>query len=509
MVPPLPRLPDAMEMIEGKFYFLIHAPRQSGKTTFLFALADEINERGRMYALYCSLEVLDSVNDIHRAISTIASEILEQLAESGIDAFDRFASGYRPDPKQDDDEVLIELLTSLSASLDKDLVVLFDEVDCLSAGPLILFLKQIRFGHNDRDRTSDSRFPRSLALIGLRNLRHYTVQVRPGDESLIVVDFLNFVKKFLTLPGFTKDQIEILYGQHTEATGQVFEPSAIERAFYWSWGQPWLVNALANRVVSEILRKAPSAAITGEHMDQAAEILIRRQDTHLDYLLERLKEPSVRRVVEPVIIGAKRLPAEVRDDDLRYALDLGLLSDSGDLMPANPIYQEAIIRILAEPYERLFNKSLELARANRWVDGESLDMTSLMKTFQEVWREKSGAIKDPNGYDQAMPILVLNAYLQRIIGVGVERLSREYGLGRRRFDILVRHKGVTYPVMAMMRPQKGLEDRLEQIRDYMDVCGAKEGWLVIFDRESGKPWEEKISWETREVGGARIHLVGC
>jgi hypothetical protein len=185
------------------------------------------------------------------------------------------------------------------------------------------------------------------------------------------------------------------------------------------------------------------------------------------------------------------------------------LSDSGDLRSADPIIQKAILKFRSEPFQRRLNKSLDLAMTNCWVDGERLDMTSLMKTFQEVWREKSGAIKDPNGYDQAMPILVLNAYLQRIIGVGVERLHREFALGLGRFDILVRHQGVTYPVMAMLRPQKGLEDRLEQIKGHMDRYGAREGWLVIFDRESGKPWEEKISWETREVGGARIHLVGC
>jgi predicted AAA+ superfamily ATPase len=35
MLPVLPRLPGVDDMIEGKYYFTLHGPRQSGKTTFL------------------------------------------------------------------------------------------------------------------------------------------------------------------------------------------------------------------------------------------------------------------------------------------------------------------------------------------------------------------------------------------------------------------------------------------------------------------------------------------
>jgi predicted AAA+ superfamily ATPase len=51
-------------MIEGNYYFTLHAPRQSGKTTFLKALTNNINSLGEMYALYCSLEVCQGVTDV-------------------------------------------------------------------------------------------------------------------------------------------------------------------------------------------------------------------------------------------------------------------------------------------------------------------------------------------------------------------------------------------------------------------------------------------------------------
>jgi hypothetical protein len=43
----------------------------------------------------------------------------------------------------------------------------------------------------------------------------------------------------------------------------------------------------------------------------------------------------------------------------------------------------------------------------------------------------------------------------------------------------------------------------------MDKVGAREGWLVIFDRKSGKSWDEKIYWRTEKLPQGRIHIVGC
>jgi hypothetical protein len=373
MLPVLQLLPDVREMIEGEYYFLIHAPRLSGKTTLLKNLASEINNQGRMYAVYCSLESLERVEAIPLAISAIGSQLLLAMTRSGVEPLKALASGYRAEHEPRFDTAVFSLLDGLCSSLDKDLIVLIDEADCLAAGPLIPFLRQIRQGYYDRDDPSDTRFPRSLALAVLRNLNDYPIKIRPNAESQDVIRFFDIVKDILTLADFTKDQIETLYRQHTEATGQVFEPSAIERAWYWSEGQPWLVNALADQVVSRILLDAPSAAVTGEHMDQAAEILIRRRDPHLDSLLERLEDPRVRRVVDTAITGKKRIPTDGYLDDMKYTLDLGLLrriSGSGVLRPANPIYSETIHRFLAKHFERPNN--LGLTRATSRVDGDKL-----------------------------------------------------------------------------------------------------------------------------------------
>ena len=53
-LPPLARLnlDDLLGLIDQKKYFLLHAPRQTGKTSCLLALADYLNAGERYYAVY-------------------------------------------------------------------------------------------------------------------------------------------------------------------------------------------------------------------------------------------------------------------------------------------------------------------------------------------------------------------------------------------------------------------------------------------------------------------------
>jgi spore maturation protein CgeB len=121
----------------------------------------------------------------------------------------------------------------------------------------------------------------------------------------------------------------------------IYQPKSPRRNF-----PPWLVNALA-RQATEFWVKDVSQPITLPVIEQAKEILIQRQDTHLDSLAERLREPRVKNIIEPILSG-EELP-DVPPDDLRYILDLGICKDGNDrgIEIANPIYQEVVPRVLS------------------------------------------------------------------------------------------------------------------------------------------------------------------
>ena len=188
-------------------------------------------------------------------------------------------------------------------------------------------------------------FPWSLALIGLRDVRDYKV-ASGGSERLSTASPFNIKTRSLTRDTFTQHEVAAFYAQHTADTGQPFMADAVAQAFTLTQGQPWLVNALA-KVAVEQLASDRSQAISLALIDQAKEVLIARQDTHLDSLAERLREPRVRAIIDPML--AAQMLNDVPPDDLRFVQDLGLvrLDPAGGLAVANPIYQEVLPRVLA------------------------------------------------------------------------------------------------------------------------------------------------------------------
>ncbi|MFM7580398.1 MAG: hypothetical protein ACKO5Q_26125, partial [Microcystaceae cyanobacterium] len=50
MLPPTARLPELLPLIQQRNYFVIHAPRQVGKTTAMLALAQELTASGQYLA---------------------------------------------------------------------------------------------------------------------------------------------------------------------------------------------------------------------------------------------------------------------------------------------------------------------------------------------------------------------------------------------------------------------------------------------------------------------------
>jgi len=339
----------------------------------------------------------------------------------------------------------------------------------------------------------------------MRNIRDYKAQVRPGGSTLGSASPFNIAAESLTLKNFTEAEVGALYAQHTADTGQVFPPEAVARAHHWSQGQPWLVNALAREVVDKMLGMDYTKPVTADLFDEAAERLILRRDTHLDSLVERLREDRVRRIVEPVILGQDS-GVDLMSDDARYAVDLGLLrTDRKVWEAANPIYREVMIRTLSYSTQ----ESLSPTLVNRWVADGRLDMNGLLRGFQEFWRENADAWAEKYDYKEAAPHLILMAFLQRVVNGGAH-IDREFALGRKRLDLCVHMGPHRYPVELKLHYNAKTEaEGVAQLGEYMDTCAAKEGWVVIFDRRKERTWDERIFWRTVEADGRTVHIVGA
>ena len=271
-------------------------------------------------------------------------------------------------------------------------------------------------------------------------------------------------------------------------------------------GQPWLVNAIAEECVEIIHEYRYDEPITVDDVVAAKEKIIRARGTHVDSLMERLKEPRVRRVVEPVILG-KMQGAPRNDDDYRYALDLGILREDGkgSLVPGNPMYAEIMLRYLT--FDEQENFKMRYGTPFWLKPDGSLDMPALMAEFQRFWRENSGADREVYGYNEATPHLVMMGYLQRVVNGG-GRIAREMALGSKRLDLCVEFGKFRYAVELKMRRNFSPTESPAQLAGYLDHLGLTEGWMAIFDEDMSKSWGEKIYTRDMELDGKTLHLIG-
>jgi hypothetical protein len=135
------RLQGVEELIDRKQYFVIHAARQSGKTTYLKDLAQRLNAEGKYYVLYYSLEKAQNIVEPEIGIPAIVRNMKTKLQDTDFP----HCSDFAKDVDYSDFIGVLELaLKRFYRLLDKPLVILFDEADCLSEGTLISFLQQLR-----------------------------------------------------------------------------------------------------------------------------------------------------------------------------------------------------------------------------------------------------------------------------------------------------------------------------------------------------------------------------
>jgi hypothetical protein len=251
--------------------------------------------------------------------------------------------------------------------------------------------------------------------------------------------------------------------------------------------------------------------ITTEMIEQAKENIIIRRETHIDQLVDKLSEERVRRVIEPILTSTEHV-YDFHQDDLQYVVDLGLIkvARNGEISVANLIYQEII------PRELSWNIQVGIAQkpARYLFPDGLLDMEKLLSSFQEFFRQHSEHWVERFAYKEAGPQLLLQAFLQRIVNSGGS-IEREYGLGRKRTDLLIiwHYKyGIQRVVIELKIIHTSLNitinEGLRQVVEYMDRCNTRNGHLIVFDRSQEKAWEEKIFKKEEEFQGKKISVWG-
>ena len=514
-IDPMKRLDweDVQVLIQRGNYFVLHAPRQTGKTSTLLSMMEALNREGKYKALYVDIEPaqaarLDAEKGMETICHIIASRASDYDIEPGLSDLVRTILN-----KANPLSAVNELLSVWAKMSDKPIVLMLDEVDTLVGDTLISLLRQLRTGYMQRPKA----FPLSIILCGVRDVRDYRIQT--SDKEIVLGgSAFNIKAESLRMGSFDQAEIRSLYDQHTAETGQVFAEEIFAELWQDTRGQPWLVNALGNEMIwKDKSARDRSVPITLERYQMARESLIRSRATHLDQLAHQLRDSRVHQVVAAMLAGKSTIP-DLREDDLQYVEDLGLIRTRPQVVISNRIYQEILPREITWQWQA----SITTHQQAWYITPENrLDMPKLLAAFQQFYRENSDIWLQGLPYKEAGPHLVLQAFLQRIVNGG-GRIQREYALGRKYTDLLIewpvnREEGFYGEVQRIVLELKILYTNLEktiqegmvQVATYAEQIGTDEIHLLVFNRDASVSWEAKIYQEVRQQGERSVCVWGC
>ncbi len=411
LIDPLTRIDyrNLLSLIDSKRYFVLHAPRQTGKTTSLIALVQYLNATGNYRAVYANIEGAQTArHDVALGIGSVLQTLARQIRyETGDARMGEWLPQHRGDNPND---VLTEMLSIWSELDTRPAILVLDEVDALVGDTLISLLRQIRAGYAGRP----ARFPQSVILCGVRDVRDYRIHTS-HQEIITGGSAFNIKAESLRVGNFSREETEALWNQYTEATGQAFAPTVFDALWEDTYGQPWLVNALGHQLTykNPRLKQDRTLPITLDDYAEARESLIQSRATHLDQLIDKLREDRVHRVIAP-LLQTEQDPSQLHEDDLQYVEDQGLIRRKPVLAIANHIYREVLPRELISGWQT----GMSMMPAWYITPDHRLDMPKLLSAFQQFFREHSESWLEHFDYKEAGPQLLLQAFLQRIVNGG-------------------------------------------------------------------------------------------
>ncbi|WP_069472905.1 AAA-like domain-containing protein [Candidatus Marithrix sp. Canyon 246] len=494
MVSITPQFKNLKKLIDDKRYSILHAPRQTGKTTMMLQLMEHLNLEGKYIALYVNVEAgqawRNKITELNQSIITQfrlkAKIYLPKEYQPSADCFENIGNEFS------------FFLSNWCLELPKPLVVFMDEVDALIGDGLISVLRQLRSGYTQRPKA----FPHAMCLIGLRDIRDYRIYSDSSKRYIIGGSAFNIKEKSIFLNNFTYEQVKELYAQHIEATGQKFTHHAIQQIFELTQGQPWLVNALGRELCFDDYAIAWNKTISKEDVNNAAEILIKRRDVHLDQLADKLTEPRVERIIQSILIGEEIDHTNINEDQ-QYLIDLGLIRLGKQALEiANPIYREII------PRELTVYRQNMLAQDPLWYvkpDGK-LDIQKVLEAYIKFYKENSELVTKRKTYNEAAHHLLFMAWLQRIVNGG-GYITREYAAGLKRLDLCIDFAGERFAFELKLSSKNALNDGKTQLVDYLRRLSLDSGWLIIFNRNGIEDWDAVGKREWIEEQGKKIELI--
>jgi hypothetical protein len=496
------KLNKIKEMVDDGDYFIINRPRQYGKTTTLYAIAEMFNATKKHLAFKISFEGIGDLvfEDEKRFAYTFFHLLVRCPVKKSPKLLEWMNERQQTIQSLDDLSVAI---TELVKKANKKVVVLIDEVDKSSNNQLFIsFLAMLRNLYLEREYAPTFH---SVILAGVHDVKSLKAKIRPDEEQKYNSPW-NIAAEFKVDMNLQPFEIKTMLDDYVAEKAVKIDTAAMaEDLFYYTSGYPFLVSKLCKMMDEDVLPEKDVKEWTGKDLEWSVKKLILETNTNFESLVKNLENNSaLYEFVNKMLVEAIVEDYSIHDPIISMGLMFGIFKNGRGITIHNKIYEELIYFYMSSrtrmqsnlPFtEYTINKNFKLAN-------NVLNMELILQKFQAFMHEQYS--KHDRDFLERNGRLVYLAFMKPILnGHGYDfkevQISQE-----RRLDVTItfyQHKYVAE--LKIWRGQAAHEEGLDQLSDYLDRLKLTEGYLIIFDHKEIKTWDS--GWI--EHNGKRIFAI--
>ena len=274
------KLEKIKALIENEEYFVINRPRQYGKTTTLTALENSLKEKYLVISI--SFEGIGDIafsNEEKFVIEFInlIEDILNCIDENLSETFKKLSLGVCTLSN------LSRLISKFIKKLDKEVILIIDEVDKSSNNQIFLnFLAMLRNKYLDREKGKAITF-KSVILAGVYDIKNLKLKLRPEEERKYNFSW-NIVASFKVDMSLHKDGIKNMLDEYKKDKNLTFDTlKSSEFIYFYTNGYPFLVSRLC-QIIDEDL----DSSWNEENMLKAVKLLLSEKNTLFDDVIKNV-----------------------------------------------------------------------------------------------------------------------------------------------------------------------------------------------------------------------------
>lgn len=463
------------DMVDAGKYFTIFAPRQTGKTTFLKQAISRFNENPYYLGIYLDFERYRCYEEekFYRVLKKDLNKTLVKRLTSieceKIGAVEKIFKDKTIENNEDFHDV-IEALGEIIP--DKRIILLIDEFEAISIDISRDFLYTLRDMYI-KCRETRAFAIYSIGLVGIKNI----AELNFGSQSPFNIAVQ------INIENFTLDQVYELINQYLEDSGQKLEEGVIEKIYYETGGQPFLVNRLCSIMVEDIV--TDRAKIVGfDDLNQALEVLVKENNPNFYSLETNARQHQD--MILAILFGTRDIRYNPRDPVQRRLIMFGVIKEAdGRAEIANPIYHRVLWDHFRSADDNGLSRSFHEKEFCSFITPEGrIDMRGILVNFKEfIERIGVGLFDLTDRPRESVGQYLLMSYLDLFRRAIKGHLLLETPSGRGRLDVLLLYGGQSYVVETKIwRGEVAFEYALEQVKRYAGTEHVKEGYLVFFDQ---------------------------